>query len=72
MDIQTDFSRRSAAERLCISAQTLDRLIRVGEIESYRVRRRVLIPAEALDRYVARCRMAKLVDGTAKDTKEKE
>lgn len=59
MDAQgRDHSRRSAAERLAVSEQTIDRLIRAGELTAYHVGRRVVIPGESVDALVTRLRSA--------------
>jgi excisionase family DNA binding protein len=48
-------SRRDAAERLGISAQTVSRLIRAGEVKSCRIgERRVMVDGASLDAYIQR------------------
>lgn len=52
------YAKPEAAERLSISERVLDRLIRDGDIETVLIGRRRLVPADALDDYVARLRKA--------------
>lgn len=43
-----------AAEQLSISPRVLERLIANGDVKTVMIGRRRLVPAEALDEYVAR------------------
>lgn len=45
-------SRRDAARILGVSIQTVDRMVADGQLSVVRVRRRVLIPDEAIDRLI--------------------
>jgi excisionase family DNA binding protein len=66
-----DYSRRTAAARLAVSEQTIDRLLKAGEIEAFHVGRRVVIPARSLDEYVARCQAAVVVAGETMKEKDR-
>lgn len=46
-------SRDHVAEMLGVSRQTIDRLIRRGELHAIRLGRRVLIPDDALDALIS-------------------
>ena len=46
----------AAAEQLSVSARTLERLIRDGEVASVKVGRRRLVPRDALVSYIERLR----------------
>lgn len=56
MEDVMDLTRQQAAERLAVSDQTVDKLIRLGKLECYRECRRVRIPAASLERHLAQCR----------------
>ncbi len=49
-------TRLEAAAVLRTCDQTIDRRIREGQLAAVRVGRRVLIPRESLESYLARCR----------------
>jgi excisionase family DNA binding protein len=50
----SDFiSRTEAGQRLCVSPQTIDRLIRYGQLRHIKVGRRVAIFADSLADYVS-------------------
>jgi excisionase family DNA binding protein len=46
----------AAAEQLSVSARVLERLIKDGEVDTVKIGRRRLVPAEALADYVERLR----------------
>lgn len=46
-------SRDHVAESLGVSKQTVDRLIRRGDLRAIKIGRRVLVPADALDALIA-------------------
>jgi excisionase family DNA binding protein len=48
------FGRDTAAELLDVSTRTIDDAIRAGELEAYRIGRRVLIRREALVEFAER------------------
>lgn len=52
------YDKPEAAEQLSVSVKVLERLIHDGEVESVKIGRRRLVPAEALDDYIARLRRA--------------
>lgn len=52
------YSVPDAAEQLSISPRVLERLIKDGEVESVKLGRRRLVPAEALADYIERLRRA--------------
>lgn len=56
-DEMGDMGREAAAERLGVSASTLDRLIRTGVLTAYRIRRRVLVDRSSVERYREACRV---------------
>jgi excisionase family DNA binding protein len=47
-----------AAEQLSVSARVLERLISDGEVETVKIGRRRLVPAEALTAYVEKVKAA--------------
>lgn len=47
-----------AADQLSVSARVLERLIADGEVETIKIGRRRLVPAEALEDYVSRVKAA--------------
>lgn len=47
-----------AADQLSVSARVLERLIANGEVETVKIGRRRLVPAEALEDYVSRVKAA--------------
>lgn len=47
-----------AAEQLSVSARVLERLISDGKVETIKIGRRRLVPAEALEDYVERVKAA--------------
>jgi excisionase family DNA binding protein len=50
------YSIPDAAEQLSVSARVLERLIKDGEVDTVKIGRRRLVPAEALADYVERLR----------------
>lgn len=50
-------SRRQAGAKLGISADTIRRLIEVGEIQAYRIGRQVRIEVSELERYLDAARL---------------
>lgn len=52
------YSIPDAAEQLSLSARVLERLIADGEVDTIKIGRRRLVPAEALTTYVARIKAA--------------
>lgn len=52
------YSIPDAAEKLSISARVLERLIADGEVETTKIGRRRLVPAEALVEYVEKIKAA--------------
>lgn len=50
------YPKSDAAEQLGVSERVLDRLIAAGEVETVKIGRRRLVPADALDEYVERLR----------------
>lgn len=52
------YDKPEAADQLSVSVKVLERLMKDGEVESVKIGRRRLVPAEALDEYVARIRRA--------------
>lgn len=52
------YSISEAADQLSVSARVTERLIADGEIETIKIGRRRLVPAEALEDYVARLKAA--------------
>lgn len=46
----------TAAERLSVSARVLERLIKDGQIDTVKIGRRRLVPADALADYIERLR----------------
>lgn len=53
MAVQQPFTRVAAAEFLHLSVRTLDRLLANGDLEYVQVGRRRLIPAAAVERFLA-------------------
>jgi len=50
---RTTLTRKEAAQRMGVAPATIDRLIRNGEIPSYRPSpRRIVIPRDAFDRWL--------------------
>ena len=47
-----------AAEQLSVSSRVLERLIADGEVDTVKIGRRRLVPAEALARYVEKVKAA--------------
>ena len=47
-----------AAEQLSVSTRVLERLIADGEVDTVKIGRRRLVPAEALERYVEKVKAA--------------
>lgn len=52
------YSVGDAADQLSLSPRVLERLIHDGEIDTIKIGRRRLVPAEALEDYVARVKAA--------------
>lgn len=50
-------TRLEAAARLRTCDQTIDKRIREGQLSAIKVGRRVLIPVESLEAYLARCQV---------------
>jgi excisionase family DNA binding protein len=50
------YSIPDAADQLSVSARVLERLIKDGEVDTVKIGRRRLVPAEALADYVERLR----------------
>lgn len=50
------YSIPDAADQLSVSARVLERLIADGEVETVKIGRRRLVPAEALVDYIAQVR----------------
>lgn len=48
----------AAAEQLSVSARVLERLIKDGEVDTLKIGRRRLVPAEALADYIERLKRA--------------
>jgi len=58
MDSDRPMTRLEAAAMLGVSDETVDRLIRRGELSAYRIGRRVLVKRESVSAYLARCQEA--------------
>ena len=56
MDIKEYLTRLEVAGLMRTCDQTVDKRIREGELAAVRVGRRVLIPRESVEGYLARCR----------------
>lgn len=52
------YSIPDAADQLSVSARVLERLIAAGQVDTVKIGRRRLIPADALTAYVERVRRA--------------
>lgn len=50
-------SRREAGDRLGVSADTIQRMIAIGEIQAFRIGRQVRIEASEIERYLEAARM---------------
>lgn len=50
------YSIPDAADQLSVSARVLERLIKDGEVDTVKIGRRRLVPAEALSDYIERLR----------------
>lgn len=50
------YSVPDAADQLSVSARVLERLIADGEVDTVKIGRRRLVPAEAIEDYVKRLR----------------
>jgi excisionase family DNA binding protein len=50
------YSIPDAADELSVSARVLERLIKEGEVDTVKIGRRRLVPAEALADYIERLR----------------
>ena len=60
------FSVNDAASRLCVHRDTLYRMVREGKLRAVHIGRKVCIPAEALEEFLAPAPQKPVSDGAQK------